>query len=100
MATTMATARMRATATVIRPDGTVVSDPPSRWPDYLALAEADPDVARVLDIICRAERPRWVDLYKAHEIIRRDIEPKKIYQIGWATELKTVRLRRRLTGTT
>jgi hypothetical protein len=54
----------------------------------------------VLDIICRAERLRWVDLYKVHEIIRRDIEPKKIYQIGWATELKTVRLRRRLTGTT
>jgi hypothetical protein len=83
MATTMATARMRATATVIRPDGTVVPDPPS--PQYLALANNDSDVAEALEIMKRAEPLGWDDLFKVHEKIQDSINGS-IPKMGWASK--------------
>jgi hypothetical protein len=28
----------------------------------------------------------WVELYKVHEVIRDAIQPKKTYELGWATK--------------
>jgi len=39
------------TIVVTKPDGTIVPDPPSPWPDYLALAAANPDVGDVLEMM-------------------------------------------------
>lgn len=85
MAATLATVRMHAAGTVTYPDGSVPVSPPSPWPDYLALATTNDHVARALDIMSRAEPLGWVELYKVHEIIRRDIEPKKVREMGWTT---------------
>jgi hypothetical protein len=71
------------TLTQTRPDGTVVPDPPSPWPGRFALAGKHPEVAEVLEIMSKPERPGWVELYKVHEIIRHSIMPDKIYEIGW-----------------
>ncbi|WP_236595344.1 hypothetical protein, partial [Mycobacterium intracellulare] len=30
----------------------------------------------------------WGQLYKVHEIVRAAIEPKKIYELGWATKAR------------
>jgi hypothetical protein len=70
--------------TVTRADGTVVPDPPSPWPGRFALAGKHPEVAEVLEIMSRPERPGWGELYKVHEIIRHSIMPGKIYEVGWA----------------
>jgi len=85
MGATLATARMRATATVTRSDGTVVPDPPSPWPDYLALADKDPVVAEALEIVERAEPLGWDDLWKLFEIIREAVKPDTIITLGWTT---------------
>ena len=82
MAATVANVRMRATATVTRPDGTVVPDPPSPWPDCLTLAATDPDVAEALEIMGRAEPLEWDDLWKLFEIIREAVKPDTIIDFG------------------
>lgn len=53
-------------------------------PDYLALAESNSHVSRVLTIFARNDDLDWYDLYKIHEIIERDIG-QKIDERGWAT---------------
>ena len=85
MAATVANVRMRATATVTRPDGTVVPDPPSPWPDRLTLAATNPDVAEALEIMGRAEPLEWDDLWKLFEIIREAVKPDTIATLGWTT---------------
>lgn len=55
-------------------------------PDYLALAESNSHVCRVLSIFARNDELDWYDLYKVHEIIRRDVEPQKLDQLGWTTK--------------
>ena len=84
MAASMGTLRVRIEGTVTRADGTVDPPPPSPLPDYLALANDQPDVVEVLDILIRTESPGWVELYKVHEIIRDSIKPKKFHDLGWA----------------
>jgi hypothetical protein len=83
MASSIATFRAHAEATVTRPDGTVEPAPPSPMPHYLALADEHPDIAEALDIFSRPEPPGWAELYKVHEIIRDSIKPKKIHDLGW-----------------
>jgi hypothetical protein len=86
MGPTLATVRTHATATVTQPDGTAADSPPSPWPTYLDLANTNEHVARVQEIIGREEPLGWVELYKVHEIIRRDIEPKKLHETDWTTK--------------
>lgn len=92
-----ATAQMRlrggAAAVVIGRDGQRLPSPPSPWPQRLALAETNQQVARVLRILGRDENPDWYDLYKVHEIVRHDIGARtvaagrrEIKSLGWATE--------------
>jgi hypothetical protein len=90
MAATVATVRFQAAGTVTRPDGTVVANPPSPWPDYLAIATANDHVARALELMSRTESLGWFELYKVHEIIRRDIEPKGkgLHKMGWTTKAR------------
>jgi hypothetical protein len=90
MAATVATVRFQAAGIVTRPDGTVVPNPPSLWPDYLAIATANDHVARALELMSRTESLGWVELYKVHEIIRRDIEPKGkgLHEMGWTTKAR------------
>jgi hypothetical protein len=76
MAATVATIRIQAAGTVTRPDGTVAPNPPSPWPDYLALADKDPVVAEALEIIARAETLGWDDLREA-------VKPDTIITLGW-----------------
>ena len=83
MGATVANVRFRATATVTRPDGTAVPEPPSPWPGRLALAATNPEVAEALKIMDRAEPLGWVELYKIHEIIRDAIKPDKVADRGW-----------------
>jgi hypothetical protein len=82
---TTAPARMRATGTVTRSDGTVVPDSPSPWPDYLALADKEPVVAEVLEIVKHPEPLGWDDLWKLFEIIREAVKPGTIITLGWTT---------------
>ncbi len=77
-----------AVGIVTGPDGEPVPQPPSPWPDRLALATTYPEAARVLVIMGRVEPLDWLALYKVHEIIRRDIEPNKIHKLGWATKMQ------------
>jgi hypothetical protein len=83
---TLAKVRAHVTATVTRPDGTTPQSPPSPWPNYLALAATNKHVARALEIMSRTEPLGWVELYKVHEIVRRDVEPDKLDAIGWTTK--------------
>jgi len=73
------------TVTVTKPDGTIVPGPRSPWPGYLALAETNEHVARVLDIYKRAEPLGWAELFKVHEIIQESIEGS-IPKMGWASK--------------
>lgn len=61
---------------------------PSPWPARLALSNDSELVARVLVILGRREELDWYDLYKVHEIIRRDIKPKKIDKLGRTTKTR------------
>lgn len=78
--------RLSATAVVVGPDGKPKPDPPSPWPGRLALAESDPDVAEVLDIMGQAEPLGWDDLYKVHEKIQDSINGS-IPKMGWASNV-------------
>lgn len=73
------------TVIVTKPDGTVVPDPPSPWPNYLTLAATDSDVADVFEITRRTEPLDWVDLFKVHEIVCRSVEPTTVVKLGWTT---------------
>lgn len=53
----------RPTVTVARPDGTVVPDPPSAWPDRFAAAASNPDLAEALEVLGKPENVWWSDLY-------------------------------------
>ncbi len=81
-----ARARLTATAVVLGPDGQPKPDPPSPWPGRLALADTHPEVAEALNIMGCVQPLGWVELYKVHEVIRDAIQPKKIYELGWATK--------------
>ncbi len=59
----------RPTVTVARPDGTVVPDPPSPWPDRFAAAASNPDLAEALEVLGKPENVWWSDLYWVFEII-------------------------------
>ncbi|MDO3129671.1 hypothetical protein P5V43_21425 [Mycobacteroides abscessus subsp. bolletii] len=72
------------TATVLGADGESIPDPPSPWPDRLALAAAHPDTAEVLAILGSREPLGWVELYKIHEIIRNAIKPDTLIGLGWS----------------
>jgi hypothetical protein len=85
MAATLVPVRTRATATVTRADGTVVPDPPSPWPDYLALADKDPVVAEALEIMERPEPLGWDDLWKLFEIIREAVKGDTIVTLSWSS---------------
>jgi len=78
----------RPTVVVTRPDGTVVPDPPSPWPGRVKVAATHSAAARVLRIMARNDDLDWYDLYKIHEIIRRDIEKKKLHKLGWTTKAR------------
>lgn len=79
-------ARMGAVGVVMGPDGQPKADPPSPWPNRLALAATHPDVAEVLDMMGSPAPLGFVELYNVHEVIRDSIKPKKIYELGWATK--------------
>lgn len=74
-------ARIGMVAVVV--DGQLVPNPPSPWPNRLALAAANPDVAEALDIMGRGEPLGWDDLYKVHEIVRHAVRPSSITDYGW-----------------
>ncbi|MDO3333407.1 hypothetical protein [Mycobacteroides abscessus] len=59
----------RPTVTVARPDGTVVPDPPSPWPDRFAAAASNPDLAEAQEVLGKPENVWWSDLYWVFEII-------------------------------
>ena len=85
MASTVARVRTQVAGTVTRPDGTMPAAPPSPWPDYLALAGNNADVAEAFEIITCTDQLGWVELFKIHEIICRSVEPTTIVKIGWTT---------------
>ncbi|WP_236746772.1 hypothetical protein, partial [Mycobacteroides abscessus] len=78
----------RPTVTVARPDGTVVPDPPSPWPDRFAAAASNPDLAEALEVLGKPENVWWSDLYWVFEIITDVIGGRsKIYdELDWATK--------------
>lgn len=78
----------RPTVTVARPDGTVVPDPQSPWPDRFAAAASNPDLAEALEVLGKPENVWWSDLYWVFEIITNAIGGRsKIYgELGWATK--------------
>ena len=78
--------RTWAAGVVTKSDGTIVPDPPSPWPDRFALAETNPDVAKVLQIMSSGEKLDWVALYKVYEKVERDIKRATIVKLGWATD--------------
>jgi hypothetical protein len=76
--------RGRAFAAVVAADGQEPPAPPAPGPGYVQLADADPDVAEVLDILGKADpAPGWVDLYKVFEIINDNA--KGCVNQGWVT---------------
>jgi hypothetical protein len=50
------------------------------------LADANPDVAEVLQLMAK-EPLGWDDLYKVHEIIRDSIRPTKLTDVGWTDKI-------------
>jgi hypothetical protein len=86
-----------ARVTVTDPDGNIVFPRPSPGPDRFALARSHTDLADALKIMARSTTLEWRDLYDVVEIIRRSVEPKKIWELGWATDEATVK---RFTGST
>jgi hypothetical protein len=76
---------LHAAGIVTGPDGQPKPQPPSPWPDRLALAAANRTVAEVLEIMGSLEPLGFSELYKVHEIIRDAINRKKIPELGWAS---------------
>jgi hypothetical protein len=79
-------ARLTATASVTRPDGTIVPDAPSPWPARLAATATHPDLAEALEVMGKPKDLWWSDLYWVFEIIRDSVKPKQIHELGWATK--------------
>jgi hypothetical protein len=83
----------RPTVTITNPDGTVVPDPPSPWPDRFAAAASNPDLAEALEVLGKPDTVWWSDLYWVFEIISDAVggERKIYHELGWATktELKS-----------
>ncbi len=81
--------RGRAFAAVVVADGQEPPAPPAPGPGYVQLADADPDVAEVLDILGRTDpAPGWVDLYKVFEIINDNAKgcvKQGCVKQGWVT---------------
>jgi hypothetical protein len=82
-----AEARDRAFAAAVAIDGHELPAPPARGPDYVQLADAQPDVAEVLDILGKANpAPDWSDLYKVFEIVRDNVGGQRaLEQQGWVS---------------
>lgn len=78
----------RPTVIVTNADGTVVPNPPSPWPHRIKQAASHPAIGRVLRITARNDELDWYDLYKIHEIIRHNIEPRKLDALGWTTKAR------------
>ena len=78
---------LHASGVVNGPDGQPMPDPPSPWPARFALADTNELVARALRFMS-FEPLGWVELRKVHEIICRDIEPKKLDRLGWTTKAR------------
>jgi hypothetical protein len=77
-----------AAGVVTGTDGQPVPPEPSPWPERLMLADTNEHVARALKLMNSAEPLQWAELYKVHEIIRRDVKPKKFDEIGWTTKAR------------
>jgi len=68
------------------PDGEPEPEPQSPWPFRFALAAAHPELTEALKIMGRVQPLGWVELNKVHEIVRDEVHPKKIHELGWATK--------------
>jgi len=69
------------------PNGQPKPDSPSPWPNRLALAETNADVAKVLQIMGSGERLDWVALWKVYEKVAEAVgSEQEIRQKGWATD--------------
>jgi hypothetical protein len=59
--------------------------PAATGPGYVQLAQTHPDVAKVLDILGKADpAPEWSDLYKVLEIVLDNVPG--FYLRGWVTK--------------
>jgi hypothetical protein len=78
--------RTHVAGVVTGPDGQPKPDPPSPWPARLALAETNPEVAKVLIIMGGGEKLDWYSLFKVYELIEKAIGgEQQMRQNGWAT---------------
>jgi len=79
---------LSATVTATDASGNAVSPEPSPGPDLIALADSNPDVAEVLEILGESQRGwaglGWGDLFKIHEKIQESISGA-IPNMGWAS---------------
>jgi hypothetical protein len=76
--------RARANPVRVSVSGEQPPPPPAPGPGYMQLAQTDPDVAEVLDLLGNADpAPDWADLYKVHEILLDNVPG--FYQRGWVT---------------
>lgn len=57
-------------------------------PRRALLAASNANVAEALAIMGQVESLGWGEMYKVYEIVRDDVKPKTITQLGWATTVE------------
>lgn len=81
--TVKARARIQAAGIVKGPNGEVVPPPPPEGPDRAQVAASTPAVDEALNIMGQPEALDWTQLYKVFEIVRDDVKPQSLSDLGW-----------------
>jgi hypothetical protein len=77
----------QASAVVTTADGHVKPDPPSPWPNRLALADANPELGKVLETLARGDKLDWFAQWKVYErIVKAAGSEDEVRRKGWATD--------------
>lgn len=85
MASIKARARIQATGVVRKPNGAVLPAQPADGPARAQVAASTPAVDEALDIMGQLDVLSWPQLYKVFEIVRADIKPQSLVDLGWAS---------------
>lgn len=83
--TARARSRVQAVAVVTRSEGEILPTIPPRGPARERVAAARPEVQEALEIMGQPEVLSWIQLYKVFEIIRDDVKPRSLADLGWAS---------------
>ena len=87
IATIRARAHVAAAGVVTTADGDVVPPPPPEGPLRERAAASSPNVEEALTILGKPDAANWGTwLNKVYEIVRDDVKPRSISDLGWASQ--------------